>query len=67
MLKLNTIRALKEFKYGQGLNEADCVRLPEHRVGITELKDVEIDAVAGGCSGFHGDLDLTGDWGIIMN
>ena len=46
-------------------SSSDSPKSTENRVGIVELKDTELDAVAGGI--YYGDLDLQGDWGIIMN
>jgi mersacidin/lichenicidin family type 2 lantibiotic len=44
----NIIRAWKDEKYRQSLNQEDLARLPEHPSGLVELSSNDLSVVAGG-------------------
>jgi mersacidin/lichenicidin family type 2 lantibiotic len=47
------IRAWKDADYRAGLNEGERKLLPEHPAGIIEIRETEMDAVAGGATSGH--------------
>jgi mersacidin/lichenicidin family type 2 lantibiotic len=44
----DVVRAWKDEEYRLSLDEAERVQLPENPVGLVELPDGELEAVAGG-------------------
>jgi len=48
MSHVDIVRAWKDPEYRRSLSEAELEKLPTHPAGLIELKDTEIDSVAGG-------------------
>jgi mersacidin/lichenicidin family type 2 lantibiotic len=48
MSHVDIVRAWKDPEYRQNLSEADLKKMPAHPAGLIELKDAELEAVAGG-------------------
>ena len=54
MSNVNIIRAWKDAEYRNSLSAAELAALPENPVGLVELPEEELAAVAGGRSYFTG-------------
>ncbi|HXR66020.1 MAG TPA: mersacidin/lichenicidin family type 2 lantibiotic [Ktedonobacteraceae bacterium] len=52
-MKFDVVRAWKDEKYRQNLNEEELTTLPAHPAGELELTDDELETVFGGSHGLH--------------
>jgi len=52
-MKFDVVRAWKDEKYRQNLNEEELTTLPAHPAGALELTDDELEQVFGGGHGAH--------------
>jgi len=48
MSNIDIVRAWKDPEYRRSLSETELENVPAHPSGVIELKDAELDAVAGG-------------------